>query len=85
MIELLVVIAIIGVLISALLPPVQIVREAANQLAAITKLRDVTKAQAVFLTEDRDNDGQRDYASSLDELTGAGLLDPSLSDGVSMS
>jgi prepilin-type N-terminal cleavage/methylation domain-containing protein len=83
LIELLVVMAIIAILISALLPPVKQAREAANRLAAISKLHDVTKAQAVFLSEDRDNDGQRNYASSLDELIGAGLLDRSLSDGVS--
>jgi prepilin-type N-terminal cleavage/methylation domain-containing protein len=77
LIELLVVIAIIGVLIALLVPAVQKIRQTARQLNAIGKLRDITKGQAAF----RDRSNPRRFATSLDELIAAGLLDDSLSDG----
>jgi prepilin-type N-terminal cleavage/methylation domain-containing protein len=77
LIELLVVIAIIGILIALLIPAVQRARQAARQSNAIGKLRDITRAQAAF----RDRSDHRSFATSLDELIAAGLLDDSLSDG----
>ena len=81
LIELLVVIAVVGVMIGMLLPAVQAAREARNASSAVHTLAQIRAAQAVFFEEDRDGDGLRDYAGSVQELVAAGLLDDDLRDG----
>jgi prepilin-type N-terminal cleavage/methylation domain-containing protein len=81
LIELLVVIAVVGVMTGMLLPAIQAARQARNASSAVHTLGQIRAAQAVFFDEDRDGDGRRDYAGSVQELVAAGLLDDDLRDG----
>jgi prepilin-type N-terminal cleavage/methylation domain-containing protein len=82
LIELAVVIAIIASLTGMLLPAAQDQRMARNAAEATGTLAEIRKAQAIFHGVDRDGDGVLEYATSLQELVDAGLLDPGLQDGM---
>lgn len=52
-----------------------------NEAFAMAALRTLTTAQALFREGDKENDGSFDYASSLQELGGAQLIDAGLASG----
>jgi hypothetical protein len=57
-------------------------RRGSNEAAAIGALRTLTTAQALFREGDKDNDSVLDYASSLEEIQRAGLIDRVLASGL---
>ena len=61
--------------------PLSEVREASNETRAIGALRTIASVQAQFREGDRENDSSLDYATSLAELSQAGLIDNVLGSG----
>ncbi len=73
------VVVLVGV---ALVPAQHGPTRAGSEALAIQSLRALCTAQRVFRDEDRDGDGARDDATSLDELRRAGLVDEDLAAGL---
>jgi hypothetical protein len=57
-------------------------RKLRNEVEAVNALREVASAQMKFRQEDGDKDGVLDYATSLEELRLAGLIDNILGSGI---
>ena len=81
LIELMIVIAIIAIIAAIAIPNLIEARKGSNEAAAIGALRTLTTAQALFREGDKDGNGKFDYASSLGQLSAAGLIDPALASG----
>ena len=73
LIELMIVIAIIAIIAAIAIPNLIASRKIANETSALSALRTVSTAQAIFRENDRENDGNLDYAM-LSELGSNGLL-----------
>lgn len=81
LVELLVVIAMIGILVSSLLPAVQIVRQGARESEVPTRMNEIVSAQGSFRGGNLDGDAADDYGS-LNELVTLELIDPNFLTGV---
>lgn len=77
LIELLIVVVIIGIIAAIAIPNLLASRRAANEASAISSLRTLTSAQATY----QSTVGGGQYASSLSDLSSAGLIDSVLGGG----
>lgn len=71
-----------GIVAAIAVPNLLRARSAANEAAAISSLRTLVSAQAMFYQGDMEGDDTNDYAQSLWELGSAELIDGVLSSGV---
>ena len=81
LIELMIVVAIIAIIAAIAIPNLIEARKTGNETSAIGALRTISSVQAQFREGDRDNDSTLDYATSLVELSNAGLIDNVLGGG----
>ena len=81
LIELMIVIAIIAIIAAVAIPNLLRARQSANEASAISSLRTLVSAQAMFYQDDREGDGAYDYADSLTELEHADMIDNVLGTG----
>ena len=81
LIELMIVVAIIAIIAAIAIPNLIEARKTGNETSAIGALRTISSVQAQFREGDRDNDQTLDYATSLTELSNAGLIDNVLGGG----
>ena len=81
LIELMIVVAIIAIIAAIAIPNLIEARKTGNETSAIGALRTISSVQAQFREGDRDNDNVLDYASTLTELSNAGLVDNVLGGG----
>ena len=82
LIELMIVIAIIAIIAAIAIPNLLRARASANEESAISSLRTLVSAQALFSQRDIGNDSSREYATDLVELTYDDLIDKVLGTGV---
>ena len=80
LIELMIVIAIIAIIAAIAIPNLIASRKTANETSALSALRTVSSAEAIFREADRDRDNNLDYGM-LSELSNFGLLDVVLGSG----
>src|SRR5438046_5979831 len=81
LIELMIVIAIIAIIAAIAIPNLIEARKGSNEAAAIGALRTIGSAQHIFQSADKDKNGIFDYATALDSLGVAHLVDPQLATG----
>ena len=81
LIELMIVVAIIAIIAAIAIPNLIEARKTGNETSAIGALRTLSSVQAQFREGDRDNDNVLDYATTLAELSNAGLVDNVLGSG----
>ena len=82
LIEMVVVIVIIALIAAIAIPNLLRARASANEASAISSLRTLVSSQAMFHQSDIEEDGEYDYATTLEELREAGLIDSVLAGGV---
>ena len=78
LVELMIVIAIIGIIAGIAIPNILEGRKSANESSAIGTLRTISTVQAQFQSADSEMDGYLDFATSMAELSNAGLIDNTL-------
>lgn len=81
LIELMIVIAIIAIIAAIAIPNLLRARASANEASAISSLRTLVSAQAMFYQGDIEGDGTNDYATGLNELEDGELIDNTLATG----
>ena len=81
LIELTVFVAVINIIAAIAIPNLIEARKGSNEAGAIGALRTLTTAQALFREGDKDGNGKLDYATSLQALAAAGLIDTALGSG----
>lgn len=82
LIELMVVIGVIAILAAISIPVVIEARKSANEGTVVGCLRTLASAQTLFRETDQDQNGVFDYASTMADLSNAGLIDNLLGAGV---
>lgn len=80
LIELVVVVAIVSVLAALTLPSIVSARAVAGEGDAVSALRQISNAQSIYQLMDKNGDGAINFAETLPDLVGAGLLDPTFTD-----
>ncbi len=81
LIEVMVVIATLAIHGAVVTPSFIETRKTANEAAAISGVRTIASAQAMFYTGDVDGDGTYEYAQGLDPLETGGMIDDVLGSG----
>ncbi|MBF0443023.1 MAG: type II secretion system protein, partial [Oligoflexales bacterium] len=81
LIELMIVMSIMSVVSAIQIPSLLRARASANEASAISSLRTVVSAQAMFYQGDVDTSEEYDYATSLETLTSACMMDNVLGTG----
>jgi len=81
LIELMIVIAIIAIIAAIAIPNLLEARVSANESSAVQSLRIILTSQTIFRESDRDRDFISDFATTMQELSAANLIDSSLGTG----
>ena len=83
LIELMIVIAIIAIIAAIAIPNLLAARKASNEASALSALKTISTAEAIFRESDREKDGNLDYGM-LSELQTFDLLDTVLGQGMGL-
>ena len=75
LLEVLIVVLLIAVIAAILVPMLTESKTSAHESSAIASMKHLASAQALFKSSDKDQDSALDYATSLTELSGVGLID----------